>query len=138
MGDVVSCPNPHPLKRIKPWKPSSTFLPVPSQQIDFKQAFDYHLDDVMACSKSFHCTQHCIRTSLVLWCHKARLCVCTGCGHVCLPVSLPLRILDEHFEEQLNEVIRLCPKSRQTMLFSATMTDQVMREGPNFPLRIRD
>ena len=36
-----------------------------------------------------------------------------------------LRILDEHFEDQLNELIRQCPKSRQTMLFSATMTDQV-------------
>lgn len=46
-------------------------------------------------------------------------CTCTLC------VCTSLRILDEHFEEQLNELIRLCPKSRQTMLFSATMTDQV-------------
>ena len=35
------------------------------------------------------------------------------------------RMLDEHFEDQLNDIIKLCPKSRQTMLFSATMTDQV-------------
>ena len=34
-------------------------------------------------------------------------------------------MLDEHFEDQMNEVIKLCPVSRQTMLFSATMTDQV-------------
>jgi len=34
-------------------------------------------------------------------------------------------MLDEHFEEQMNEIIKLCPVKRQTMLFSATMTDQV-------------
>ena len=34
-------------------------------------------------------------------------------------------MLDEHFEEQMNDIIKQCPKSRQTMLFSATMTDQV-------------
>jgi len=49
--------------------------------------------------------------------------------HVHLCVCTSLRILDEHFEEQLNELIRLCPKSRQTMLFSATMTDQVRVGG---------
>ncbi|XP_011410512.2 PREDICTED: probable ATP-dependent RNA helicase DDX27 [Amphimedon queenslandica] len=35
------------------------------------------------------------------------------------------RMLDEHFLDQMNEIIRLCPVSRQTLLFSATMTDEV-------------
>ncbi|NWI15054.1 DDX27 helicase, partial [Crypturellus soui] len=35
------------------------------------------------------------------------------------------RMLDEYFEEQMKEIIRLCCKHRQTMLFSATMTDEV-------------
>lgn len=35
------------------------------------------------------------------------------------------RMLDEYFEEQMKEIIRLCARHRQTMLFSATMTDQV-------------
>jgi ATP-dependent RNA helicase DDX27 len=35
------------------------------------------------------------------------------------------RMLDEHFHEQMCEIIQHCPKSRQTMLFSATMTDKV-------------
>jgi len=35
------------------------------------------------------------------------------------------RMIEEHFAEQLKELIRLCPRGRQTMLFSATMTDQV-------------
>ena len=35
------------------------------------------------------------------------------------------RMLEEHFEDQLNEIIRLSPRGRQTMLFSATMTDEV-------------
>ena len=34
-------------------------------------------------------------------------------------------MLDEHFKEQMEEIIQHCPKSRQTMLFSATMTDKV-------------
>ena len=40
-------------------------------------------------------------------------------------VLLAARMLDEHFEDQMNEIIKLCPVKRQTMLFSATMTDQV-------------
>ena len=33
--------------------------------------------------------------------------------------------MDECFFEQLKEVMRLCSKTHQTMLFSATMTDKV-------------
>lgn len=35
------------------------------------------------------------------------------------------RMLEQGFTDELNEIIRACPRSRQTMLFSATMTDSV-------------
>ncbi|KAI6031818.1 DEAD-domain-containing protein [Pisolithus microcarpus] len=35
------------------------------------------------------------------------------------------RMLSEGFADELNEIIKSCPDSRQTMLFSATMTDSV-------------
>lgn len=35
------------------------------------------------------------------------------------------RLLDLGFSEQLDQIVKSCPRSRQTMLFSATMTDNV-------------
>lgn len=35
------------------------------------------------------------------------------------------RMLDEYFQEQMTEIIKQCSRTRQTILFSATMTDAV-------------
>ncbi|PHH83469.1 hypothetical protein CDD82_428 [Ophiocordyceps australis] len=49
------------------------------------------------------------------------------------------RMLEDGFADELNEILTTLPKSRQTMLFSATMTstvDRLIRLGMNKPVRI--
>ncbi|KAL2022559.1 hypothetical protein VTK56DRAFT_5166 [Thermocarpiscus australiensis] len=49
------------------------------------------------------------------------------------------RMLEDGFADELNEILTTLPKSRQTMLFSATMTssvDRLIRVGLNKPVRI--
>jgi ATP-dependent RNA helicase DDX27 len=49
------------------------------------------------------------------------------------------RMLEEGFETQLNEILTTIPKSRQTMLFSATMTssvDKLISIGMDKPVRL--
>ncbi|KAI6246029.1 ATP-dependent RNA helicase drs1 [Erysiphe necator] len=49
------------------------------------------------------------------------------------------RMLEAGFADELNEIITTIPKSRQTMLFSATMTssiDNLIRVGLNKPVRL--
>lgn len=49
------------------------------------------------------------------------------------------RMLEDGFADELNEVLSTIPKSRQTMLFSATMTqdvDKLIRVGLNKPVRL--
>lgn len=49
------------------------------------------------------------------------------------------RMLEEGFESQLDEILTTIPKSRQTMLFSATMTssvDKLIQVGMNRPVRL--
>ena len=49
------------------------------------------------------------------------------------------RMLEDGFEDELNEIVRLCPTQRQTMLFSATMTedvDQLVRLSLRTPVRL--
>jgi ATP-dependent RNA helicase DDX27 len=48
-------------------------------------------------------------------------------------------MLEVVFADELNEILTTIPKSRQTMLFSATMTDKVdklIRVGLNRPVRL--
>jgi ATP-dependent RNA helicase DDX27 len=35
------------------------------------------------------------------------------------------RLLEMGFFEEVEQIVKMCPKKRQTMLFSATMTEQV-------------
>ncbi|KAL1800981.1 hypothetical protein ACET3X_001323 [Alternaria dauci] len=49
------------------------------------------------------------------------------------------RMLEEGFESQLTEILKTIPKSRQTMLFSATMTssvDKLIQIGMDKPVRL--
>lgn len=49
------------------------------------------------------------------------------------------RMLEAGFADELNEIITSCPRSRQTMLFSATMTDSVddlVKLSLNKPVRL--
>ena len=49
------------------------------------------------------------------------------------------RMLEDGFADELNEILTTMPKSRQTMLFSATMTssvDRLIRVGLNKPVRL--
>ncbi|MCJ1361883.1 nucleolar DEAD-box protein required for synthesis of 60S ribosomal subunit [Acarospora aff. strigata] len=49
------------------------------------------------------------------------------------------RMLEDGFADELNEILTTIPRSRQTMLFSATMTDNVdklIRVGLNRPVRL--
>ena len=49
------------------------------------------------------------------------------------------RILSEGFADELGEIVKACPVSRQTMLFSATMTDSVdelVKMSLNKPVRL--
>lgn len=49
------------------------------------------------------------------------------------------RMLEDGFADELNEILSTIPKSRQTLLFSATMTDRVdklIRLGMNRPVRL--
>ncbi|KAJ5919469.1 ATP-dependent RNA helicase drs1 [Penicillium verhagenii] len=49
------------------------------------------------------------------------------------------RMLEDGFADELNEILTTIPKSRQTMLFSATMTekiDSLIRVGLNRPMRL--
>ncbi|KAK5116427.1 nucleolar DEAD-box protein required for synthesis of 60S ribosomal subunit [Meristemomyces frigidus] len=49
------------------------------------------------------------------------------------------RMLEEGFSDELNEILQTIPRSRQTMLFSATMTskvDDLIRVGMHRPVRL--
>lgn len=41
------------------------------------------------------------------------------------PPRLTPRLLELGFADEIREVVKFCPKQRQTLLFSATFTDQV-------------
>src|SRR6266542_2533786 len=48
-------------------------------------------------------------------------------------------MLEDGFADELNEIVKNCPKSRQTMLFSATMTNNInelIRLSLNRPVKL--
>ena len=49
------------------------------------------------------------------------------------------RLLDEGFKDEIHELVRFCPKGRQTLLFSATFSDAVdelVKLSLNRPVRL--
>ena len=47
----------------------------------------------------------------------------------CLVIDEADRILEIGFEEEMRQIIKLLPRERQTMLFSATQTTKVRLQG---------
>ena len=43
----------------------------------------------------------------------------------CLVIDEADRILEVGFEDEMRQILKICPKERQTMLFSATQTTKV-------------
>jgi ATP-dependent RNA helicase DDX18/HAS1 len=43
----------------------------------------------------------------------------------CLIIDEADRILEVGFEDEMRQILKICPKERQTMLFSATQTTKV-------------
>lgn len=52
-------------------------------------------------------------------------CNCVSCCARVGNLKKADRLLEVGFRDELNEIITACPRDRQTMLFSATMTDEV-------------
>lgn len=51
------------------------------------------------------------------------------------------KLLDMDFEQEINQILTVIPRKRQTMLFSATMTSKVkklQRASLNHPVRVRE
>ena len=51
------------------------------------------------------------------------------------------KLLDMDFEQEINQILTVIPRKRQTMLFSATMTSKVkklQRASLNNPVRVRE
>ena len=49
------------------------------------------------------------------------------------------RLLDEGFKDEIHELVKFCPKGRQTLLFSATFSDAVdelVKLSLNRPVRV--